>query len=112
MKMNDIKLPGEAKLQADLIKKVGDGWSSIEQGWLLNPWKVGASCRVGTLHSRTYSEFDWWTTSVTKEIKEVVVTKEGTDIIFQTLNNIYMLRLRGDIRELFDEEIEGLKVEK
>jgi len=53
--------------------------------------RVGVVIRVGSMHSRSYSRFDYWQTSVIKEIVEetndyvIFLTASGSRYLWKTL---------------------------
>lgn len=50
---------------------------------------VGCSLRVGSLTARSYSDRDWWMTTVIKEILETIKTDDSHYVRFRTENSEY-----------------------
>jgi len=111
VKINDISI--EDGVPAELFKVTGvREYRYQEGGRLLLPFKVGESCRVGSYFSRSYSLYDYWTTTIVTAITRIECYKGSscsTDITFETLNSTYKICLGFDITET-GEEIEGIEI--
>jgi hypothetical protein len=51
--------------------------------------RVGVAMRVGSLYSRSYSNQDWWQTTLITEILEERETENGRYVRFKTGNSEY-----------------------
>lgn len=51
---------------------------------------VGAIMRVGSVNSRSYSNQDWWQTTMITEIIEEWTDDDGEHVKFKTGNSIYL----------------------
>ena len=66
----------------------GGGWASEDNA---EP-RVGVAMRVGSSYGRSYSQQDWWQTTMITEILETQETPEGKSIRFKTGNSEYEWR--------------------
>jgi len=54
--------------------------------------RVGVAMRVGSSYGRSYSQQDWWQTTLITEILETQETPDGKSIRFKTGNSEYEWR--------------------
>jgi len=108
-KLQKLEIPKH--VSCTLYKDMKESWNYVARQ-LLNDFKVGARCDVGSVHTivfkktipendRTFGN-DWWSTSPVQTIDDKKYNKDqdATFIYFTTVNNRYLLQFNGDIDKI------------